>query len=53
MRQANKDNDLRRWALKIAERSGAGKARVALARKLATVMIAMWKSGAHFVSDKM
>jgi transposase len=48
MRQANKDSDLRRWALSVAERAGRGKARVALARKLATVMLAMWKSGQSF-----
>lgn len=52
MRLAAKDNDLRRWAMKIAERSGRGKARVALARKLATVMIAMWKSGEPFKFDR-
>lgn len=52
MQQANKDNDLRRWAMRIAERSGRGKARVALARKLSTVMLAMWKSGEAFKSDR-
>lgn len=51
MQQANKDSDLRRWAMKIVERSGRGKARVALARKLATVMLAMWKSGEPFRLD--
>jgi transposase len=52
MKQADKDNDLRRWAMKIAERSGRGKARVALARKIATVMLAMWKSGEPFRFDR-
>lgn len=48
MQQAQKDSDLKRWALRLIDRSGKGKARVALARKLATVMIAMWKSGEPF-----
>lgn len=48
MVQAKKDSELRRWALRIKERSGHGKARVALARKLAVVMLAMWKSGEPF-----
>jgi len=52
MKQSDKDNDLRRWAMKIAERSGRGKARVALARKLAVVMLAMWQSGEHFRRDR-
>lgn len=51
MRQEKKDSDLRRWAMRIVERSGRGKARVALARKLATVMLAMWKSGEPFRFD--
>jgi len=36
------------WARRLAERSGLGKARVALARKLATVLLAVWKSGEAF-----
>lgn len=36
------------WAREIAQRSGLGKARVALARKLATVLLAVWKSGEAF-----
>lgn len=51
MRLANKDSELRRWAIRIKERSGPGKAKVALARKLATVMLAMWKSGEDFRLD--
>ena len=53
MQQADKDSDLRRWAMNIAERSGRGKARVALARKLSTVMLAMWKSGEPFKSERL
>ena len=36
---------VRAWALSIEGRRGRKKARVALARKLATIMLAIWKSG--------
>src|SRR6516162_1428531 len=36
---------LKDWARSIAKRSGAGKARVALARKLAAILHSMWRSG--------
>lgn len=36
---------LKIWGKAIAERAGPGKARVALARKLAVLMLAMWRSG--------
>lgn len=36
----------RAWALRVAERSGYLRARVALARKLAIVMLVMWKTDA-------
>ena len=40
-----KDSALRRWGLKLAERRGSKKrAAVAVARKLAVIMISMWKS---------
>lgn len=39
---------LKDWALAIARRSGAGKARVALARKLAVVLHSIWRSGEPF-----
>lgn len=39
------DNPLRTWALQLAERAGRGKARTALARRLAVTLLAMWKSG--------
>jgi transposase len=38
---------LKDWARSIAKRSGAGKARVALARKLAVILHSMWRSGSH------
>ena len=45
MRFSGVDNDLRHWASRIEARRGAGRARVALARKLAIVMLSMWKTG--------
>lgn len=39
---------LKDWALAIARRSGAGKARVALARKLAVILHSIWRSGEPF-----
>lgn len=48
IQRPNKDSELHRWAVRIKERSGGGKAQVALARKLATVMLAMWKSDEPF-----
>lgn len=41
-------SQLKDWALAIARRSGAGKARVALARKLSVILHSIWKSGAPF-----
>lgn len=45
---ATAESDLRTWATGVEQRRGRGKARVALARKLATVMLAMWKSGESY-----
>ena len=39
---------LKEWAQAIARRSGAGKARVALARKLSVIMHSIWRSGEPF-----
>jgi len=39
---------LKRWALAVAKRRGMKRAKVALARKLAVVMHAMWRDGAAF-----
>ena len=39
---------LKDWADAIAQRSGAGKARVALARKLAVILHSVWRSGEPF-----
>ena len=42
------ESDLRRWGLALRKRLGFKRAAVALARKLAVVMHAMWKKGADF-----
>lgn len=39
---------LKDWALAIAERSGPGKARIALARKLSVILHSVWRSGEPF-----
>ena len=36
---------LKSWGLRIAKRGGFKKAKVAVARKLATILYAMWKTG--------
>lgn len=43
-----KTSSLRDWAAAIARRSGPGKARVALARKLSVILHSMWRSGEPF-----
>jgi transposase len=39
---------LKDWALAIARRSGPGKARIALARKLSVILHSIWRSGQPF-----
>ncbi len=39
---------LKRWALDVAKRRGMMRAKVALARKLATVLHRMWVDGTDF-----
>ena len=41
-------SDLRSWGLALARRIGAKKAKVAVARKLAVLLHAMWIDGATF-----
>ena len=48
MRTNGPASELRSWALQIEARRGRGRARVALARKLAVVMVAMWKKDQRF-----
>lgn len=42
------ESALRIWGLRLAEKVGLNKARVAVARKLAVLMLHMWKTGASF-----
>lgn len=42
------DAGLRDWALRLQERLSRTPSRIALARKLAVIMLAIWKSGDHF-----
>lgn len=37
------DSPLKRWGLRVAERSGRRRARIAVARRLAVIMLAMWR----------
>ena len=39
---------LKRWALEVAKRRGMKRAKVALARKLATVLLRLWTDGGTF-----
>jgi transposase len=48
MRTRKVDCALRDWGLVLKDRIGGGRSRVAMARKLAVVMLCMWKSGARF-----
>lgn len=43
-----KGSALREWAVGIAKRTGPSKARVALARKLAVILHAMWRTGSAY-----
>lgn len=43
-----RDSALHDWTLRIERRRGRAPSRVALARKLAVIMLAIWKGGGHF-----
>jgi transposase len=45
---SKKWSSLKAWGLRVAKRSSLKKARVAVARKLAVIMHAMWKTGETF-----
>lgn len=45
MRFSRTDTELYAWASRLESRRGSGRARVALARKLAIIMLSMWKTG--------
>jgi transposase len=46
--RVRRHSHLKEWALAIARKSGPGKARVALARKLSVVLHSIWRSGEPF-----
>jgi transposase len=48
MTRVKRVSSLKEWAKAIAKRSGAGKARVAFARKLSVIMHSIWRSGEPF-----
>jgi transposase len=48
MRLADAHLSLHAWTMAIEQRRGAKKARIALARKLSSVMLSMWKSGQSY-----
>jgi len=39
---------LRAWGMQVAKRRGLARARVAVARKLAVILHAMWRDGTEF-----
>ena len=44
---------LKSWGLGLAKRIGVKKARVAVARKLACLLLRLWRDGAHYRQDAM
>jgi transposase len=46
--RAGRFSTLKRWALEVAQRRGVRRAKVALARKLATVLHRLWVDGSEF-----
>jgi transposase len=50
--RANRFSALKRWAIEVAARRGMKRAKVALARKLATVLHRMWVDETSFRFDK-
>jgi transposase len=48
MTRVKRASGLKDWAQAIARRSGAGKARIALARKLSVILHSIWRSGEPF-----
>jgi transposase len=46
--RVSRENAPATWAKELAKRSGSGKARVALARKLAVILFAMWRKNEPF-----
>lgn len=52
MKSKHREDELYEWALRIEQRCGKLPARVALARKLATIMLAMWKNGEAYLPKR-
>lgn len=52
MLSRGKPNDIKAWGLRLAKRSSKKKACVAVARRLAVVMHAMWRDGTVFELNK-
>jgi transposase len=48
MRHSPPECELRKWATNIEQRRGKKRARVALARKIAVIMLSMWKRGENY-----
>lgn len=48
LRPSAKETNLKSWGVQLRERRGAGRAKIAVARKLSTIMLAMWKQGTVF-----
>lgn len=48
MKCSDTGTQLHAWALQVEQRRGRGRARVALARKLAIIMLSMWKSSQSY-----
>jgi transposase len=46
--RAQKWCTLKAWGLRVAKRSGRKKARAAVARKLAVILLRMWRDGTRF-----
>jgi transposase len=51
--RAGKPSDLKSWGLRLAKRSSMKKACVAVARRLAVIMHAMWRDGTVFQSTQV
>jgi transposase len=51
--RAGKPSELKSWGLKLAKRSSKKKACVAVARRLAVIMHAMWRDGTVFESTQV
>ena len=51
LQRSRADSALKQWASGLQRRIGARKATVALARKLATVLLSMWRNGQPFSTN--